>query len=107
MRFTSSGPPPDGDKAAGHKVFERATVHGLLTLDKNPNHDVAGDYPVSWCKAFGQGRVFYTSLGHREDVWDPAWKDRRNDKDIAEAYQKLILGGIRWALGLVPMNATP
>ncbi len=32
--------------------------------------------PVSWSKEVCKGRVFYTSVGHRQDIWDPAWKDR-------------------------------
>ena len=56
----------------------------------------------------GKGRVFYTSMGHREDVWDPTWaRDRKNSKEVAEAYQKHILNGIKWALGLETMNAKP
>lgn len=88
--------------------FDRTKVHGLLTLDKHPNEKTPGDYPISWCKEYGQGRVFYTSLGHREDVWDPNWtKDRKNPKEVAEAYQKHILEGIRWALGFEKWNAKP
>ncbi len=44
--------------------------------------------PVAWTRTEGKGRVFYTSLGHREDVW------------TNPAYQKHLLGGIAWALGL-------
>lgn len=84
--------------------FERAAVHGLLALDKHPNEKTPGDYPVAWCKHYGQGRVFFTSLGHREDVWDPAWKDgkgqRQNPPETARGFQRHLLGGIRWALGL-------
>ena len=96
--------------------FDRSKVHGLLTLDKHPNDKTPGDYPVSWCKLFGQGRVFYTSLGHREDVWDPTWKDprartaadeRKDDPKVAQDFQKQLLGGINWALGLQPADATP
>jgi len=89
------------------KNFDRTKVHGLLTLDKHPNDKTPGDYPIAWCKEYGNGRVFYTSLGHREDVWDPTWPDRKNPKEVAEAYQKHILGGIKWALGLEQMNAKP
>jgi uncharacterized protein len=68
--------------------FERSKVHGLLTLDKHPHDKTPGDYPVAWSKSYGKGRVFYTSLGHSEAMWeDPK-------------YQKHILGGIKWALGL-------
>jgi len=75
--------------------FERAKVHGLLTLDKQPNTGEPGDYPIAWCKKYGKGKVFYTSLGHREDVWE------------SEPYQKHILGGIKWALGLEKGDAKP
>jgi len=87
--------------------FDRSKVHGLLTLDKHPNNKTPGDYPISWCKEYGKGRVFYTSLGHREDVWDPNWPDRKNSKEVAEAYQQHILMGIKWALGLVNWDAKP
>jgi len=80
--------------------FDPAKVNKLLTLDKHPNDKTPGVYPISWCKDFGKGRVFYTSLGHREDVWDPTWTDRKNSKEVAEDYQKHILNGIKWALGL-------
>lgn len=89
------------------KGFERPKVHGLLTLDKHPNEKTPGDYPIAWCKDFGKGRVFYTSLGHREDVWDPNAPDRKNSKEVALAYQKLILNAIEWAVGDQEWNAKP
>ncbi len=75
--------------------FKRSMVHGLLTLDKHPNTGMPGDYPIAWVKKVGKGRVFYTALGHREDVWE------------SDPYQKHITGGIRWALGLEKGEATP
>jgi type 1 glutamine amidotransferase len=75
--------------------WHRERVHGLLTLDKHPQTHAPGDYAVAWCKEIGQGRLFYTSLGHREDVWTSA------------PYQQHILGGIKWALGLEPGNGKP
>ena len=115
------------------KNFDRAKVHGLLTLDKHPNDKTPGDYPIAWLKEYGQGRrfvpqhqaelltlkdwpgrpgrVFYTSLGHREDMWDPNWKDakgeRKNPPAVAEAYQQHVLHGILWALGLEKADARP
>jgi len=71
-------------------------VHELLVLDKHPNSKkTLGHYPIAWCKEYGHGKVFYTSLGHREDVWE-------NPR-----YQKHVLGGIRWALGLESGEASP
>jgi len=84
------------------KNYDATKVHDLLILDKHPENSSAGHFPVSWCKPYGDGKVFYTSLGHREDVWDtdPAIKDRKNDAAISKAYQQHVLGGIEWALGL-------
>lgn len=84
------------DEIYEFKSFERAKVHGLLTLDKHPIHWTPGDHPVSWAKEIGRkGKVFYTSLGHREDVW------------TSQMYQQHILGGIRWALGLEKGEGAP
>ncbi len=92
------------DEIYQFKNFDRAKVHGLLTLDQHPNDRTPGDYPISWRKEYGKGRVFYTSLGHREDVWDPEYPERKNPREVAEAYQQHILQGIRWAVGLEEWN---
>lgn len=78
------------------KNYDSGKVRDLLVLDKHPNKKTqSGHFPVSWCRKYGQGNIFYTSLGHREDVWE------------SQPYQKHILGGIKWALGLEPGEATP
>lgn len=42
-------------------------------------------YPATWARRHHQGRVFYTSMGHRDDVWkNPTFQD-------------LLLGGLSWA----------
>jgi type 1 glutamine amidotransferase len=84
------------------KNYDPAKVHDLLILDKHPENGSSGHFAVSWCKEYGQGRVFYTSLGHREDLWDTdlSIKDRKNPVEISKAYQAHVLGGINWALGL-------
>ncbi len=85
------------------KNYDSSKVHDLLWMDKHPEHkDVAGHFAVSWCKNYGTGRVFYTSLGHREDIIDadPNLKDRKNSIEISKAYEAHVLGGIEWALGL-------
>jgi type 1 glutamine amidotransferase len=83
--------------------YNAANVHDLLIMDKHPEHkEQSGHFPVSWCKEFGGGKIFYTSLGHREDIIDadPNLKDRKNSVEIAKSYQAHVLGGIEWALGL-------
>jgi hypothetical protein len=55
-----------------------------------------GDFPVSWIKrTAGGGRVFYTSLGHREDVYF--------QPEVLQHY----LDGLQFALGDLAMDAVP
>ena len=85
------------------KNYDATKVHDLLIMDKHPEHkEQLGHFAVAWCKDYGAGKVFYTSLGHREDVIDPdpSRKDRKNSSEISQAYQKHVLGGIEWALGI-------
>jgi len=81
--------------------YDATTLHDLLIMDKHPqDKKIAGHFPVSWCKSYGTGRVFYTSLGHREDVIDVDFKDGANPPEVSRTYQAHVLGGIEWALGL-------
>jgi len=93
------------------KNYDKATSHGLVALESHPNDKTPGYFPVSWVKEFGKGKVFYSSLGHREDVWDAEWKagtnERKNAPEIANIYQAHLLGGIKWALGLEAGDAAP
>jgi len=52
-------------------------------------------FPATWARMHGQGRVFYSSMGHREDVWENPM------------FQELIFGGINWAVGNVDADVTP
>jgi type 1 glutamine amidotransferase len=79
--------------------FSRDRVNVLLSLDTSltnlegaaPRANVrqGGDYPQSWWRNWGNGRVFYTSLGHLPETWT-------NDS----VFRAHLTGGIRWALGL-------
>jgi type 1 glutamine amidotransferase len=82
------------------KNVDRANMRVLLWLDRGfddgtPEAGKPGEYLIAWCKAYGKGRVFYTSLGHRQEIWrDPV-------------YQKHITGGIKFALGLAKGSTKP
>ena len=92
------------------KSQDRTKVHMLWYMQHDPNEtSLQVFFPVSWCKMAGKGRVFYTSLGHREDLWsdDPAMPGRVNSPEISKQYQAHILGGIKWALGLAEGSSTP
>ncbi len=44
-------------------------------------------FPATWARRHGKGRVYYTSLGHREDVW------------TNPLCQQIVMGGFAWVLG--------
>lgn len=54
-----------------------------------------GFYPVSWVDQYGDGRVFYCSLGHRDEIY---WN---------ETILKHYLAGIRFALGDLDAESAP
>jgi type 1 glutamine amidotransferase len=92
------------------KHHDRSKLRSLLHMRQHPNEtEKKGYFPVSWCRKDGSGRVFYTSLGHREDLWDadPNMKGRVNPVETSVQFQKHILGGIKWALGLAEGSSEP
>jgi hypothetical protein len=52
-------------------------------------------FPNTWARREGKGRVWYTSMGHREDVW------------TNPVFQNMLVGGIRWACGDVAADTAP
>ena len=71
--------------------FTRGDKHVLMNIDPNgggrPTSDpTITDFPLAWTRQQGQGRVFYSALGHRPETWD-------NPQFRAHA-----LAAIRWAL---------
>ena len=53
------------------------------------------NFPSTWVHMYGRGRVFYTSLGHRDDMWTSA------------LFQSVLVGGINWAVGRTDADLTP
>jgi type 1 glutamine amidotransferase len=81
------------DEIYQFKNYSRADKHVLLSLDvSSVDLHAKGvkradrDFANAWYKSWGSGRVFYTALGHRPEVWqDPA-------------FQQHLAGGITWAM---------
>lgn len=92
------------------KGHDRGKLRALYFMKHHPNNpEELGYFPVSWCRMAGKGHVFYTTLGHREDLWDASedLKGRINPVEISKQFQQHILGGIQWALGLAPGSCEP
>lgn len=74
--------------------YSRQRLHVLLSLDlermADPGKRSDKDYAVSWLSQYGQGRVFYTTLGHAADTyWNPL-------------FLRHVLAGIQFAIGDCP-----
>ena len=54
-----------------------------------------GDFPVMLAREYGKGRVLNVGWGHFDKTFD----DPR--------MQQMLLGGIKWAMGLAPADVTP
>ena len=92
------------------KKHDRDLVRSIWFMRHHPNKpEEKGFFPVAWVRSFGNGRVFYTSLGHREDMWsiDPDLPNRINPVETAQQFRKHLLGGLRWAAGLENSPAEP
>ena len=57
-----------------------------VDLHREGVHQRPYGWPLAWRRSYGQGRVFYTALGHEQAVW----RDAR--------YQQLLLNAIRWGI---------
>ncbi|QXE38814.1 ThuA domain-containing protein [Streptomyces sp. GMY02] len=77
------------DEWYNYRTNPRANVHVLQSLDESSYNggEMSGDHPITWCHPQGNGRSFYTGLGHTTESYaDPA-------------FRSLLLGGIRYAAG--------
>ena len=81
--------------AAALTVNGKATPAVGFSYQGSRGNRKDGDNALAWVQEYGKGRVFYTALGHREEVW----KDER--------FQKHLLGGLRYVLKLEDADATP
>jgi type 1 glutamine amidotransferase len=86
--------------------YSREKVRVLLSIDTDrtdmsperrflPERAADRDFPMSWIKTYGTGRVFYTSFGHNTHMYQ--------DGKLLEHY----LAGIQYALGDLEADATP
>ena len=92
-------------------LFPRQKLHILLSIDWDKSAKVResarrsdghgwkarkdNDYAVSWIHPYGEGRVFYSCLGHwHETFWNPAML-------------RHFLAGIQYVLGDLPADAAP
>lgn len=97
MRVTSKGFPgldKAGEEFTLHEEWYslknfNPDMHVILVQETKGMQDKDYDrppYPATWARMHGKGRVFYTSMGHREDVW------------ANPLFESIFIGGLRWVL---------
>ncbi|WP_082649731.1 ThuA domain-containing protein [Bradyrhizobium lablabi] len=57
-----------------------------VDLGKTGVHQRSYGWPLAWKRSYGEGRVFYTALGHEASVW----RDAR--------YQQILTNAILWSM---------
>jgi uncharacterized protein len=80
--------------------FDYRGSHVLLRLDQSsvdlgkPDvHQRFYGWPLAWTRPYGQGRVFYTALGHEASVWQDA------------RYQRTLSNAILWSIGRLSLQS--
>jgi type 1 glutamine amidotransferase len=72
-----------------HVILYQVTEGMKGKMYQRPN------FPMTWARPYGKGRVFYTSMGHKEEVWQNPM------------YQTLLMGALGWTSGRVEANIDP
>ena len=79
------------DEIYQYKAYDRSKLRVLIGLDSvktdKKGNSKTNDYPVSWVRSYGKGRVFYSNFGHNKATW---W---------TPFMLQHFLDGIQWALG--------
>lgn len=82
-----------------NQVNAAGNMRVLMTLEtgkmEQEMYNKVPSMPITWCSSYGKGRVFYTALGHREDVWE------------MPLLQGIILKAYEWTSGRVPGDTAP
>ncbi|MFZ4142411.1 ThuA domain-containing protein [Streptomyces griseoincarnatus] len=71
------------------RTSPRPSARVLLSADES-SYDggtMGDDHPLAWCRTQGEGRVFYTALGHTVEAYDDP------------LFRAHLRGGITWAAG--------
>lgn len=74
------------DEWYNYRTNPRTTAHVIMSLNESSysGGTMGGDHPITWCKTVGNGRSFYTGLGHTQASY------------AEPNFRALLLGGLRY-----------
>ncbi|MFW6107416.1 MAG: ThuA domain-containing protein [bacterium] len=75
------------DETYRHAYHKNACIRCLVRMDRGKERQCMG-----WVQRYGQGRVFYTGLGHGKSAW------------TNRGFQRLVVRGLYWAAGREPKD---
>lgn len=79
------------DECYRSNLFDRSAIHVIATSHHpDPEAKIDGE-PSAWVREVGNGRIFYSALGHNNTVW------------ARPEVRELVARGIRWAARLEPV----
>lgn len=92
-----------GDSFAFHEEWYslkdfRSDIHVLTLIDSPAMKGSCYErppYPTTWARQEGKGRVYYTAMGHRDDVW------------TNPTFRSILTGAIRWTTGDIAAPVPP
>lgn len=82
------------------RKFNKDAIRVLALLDpgeeraKQEMYNIA-PYPIIWVRTLGKGRVYFTALGHREDIWE------------SERFQNSFVDAVHWLMSTGEPQAEP
>ena len=87
------------DEIYQYKNYDRSKLRILIGLDAvksgKKGNSKTNDYPVSWVRSYGKGRIFYSNFGHNKATW---W---------TPFMLQHFMDGIQWALGDLKGSSKP
>ncbi|MEP2776163.1 MAG: ThuA domain-containing protein [Luteolibacter sp.] len=67
-------------------------IHALTVMESSKMNGPMyqrPDFPTTWARGEGKGRVYYSAMGHREDIW------------THDLFKNMLIGAIKWTTGEV------
>jgi len=84
------------------KFIAKVDTSTLKPLTSAPHPGHADFHPVAWCQYYDGGRAWLTTLGHNDHSFTA-----NSTGPGADVFQKLVVQGVKSAMGLTPFCTTP
>ncbi|CAN5327461.1 hypothetical protein BH23BAC1_BH23BAC1_43630 [soil metagenome] len=77
---------PEGAQIVSYIDGEKILPNGNMLWIKDKDFGMGNYHPIAWSQLVGEGKSFYTSMGHSKEVWQE------------NHFVNLIENALRWAV---------